>query len=452
MQIRFKGGRPLLVGGQVAGSQTCCCENPTPPACYCPDFCSYFAEVLSPSRLAVKSPVVVCDPPQNFGATVDHPDYEFADVLFAPGWTYFETDQFSLGYALNFQAFAFFQAGVGYNTTHLLRGECSSDIQINLYATAKVYCGQNPLLPPSEAFSNVPILQATYGLYFNLFNRNASECLQACRAFLRYDKFIPLAAECAYNSDRVCSSTFGAGSPRSGYRHIQTPLDISINLDGVTVGGAFFANDEAVSYSCVDPDPEFVDFVNRTVDEHAATFRITSRPSCKINDCSCGQSLAGISLQLYGETFTVGNEPQPLRGPGLYAGQYQWEYTDSTSSPVVDYYQWDDLFENITKYVRAEIFCSSEQQGGGNVGPPDKDAWYLIIYSHCYEWDGVNQVSQTTDTYVGVYECYEHCDKFLPSGTPPEMYLVSSVTTPGLDSCSPLAATPIVIDFVECPE
>jgi hypothetical protein len=182
-------------------------------------------------------------------------------------------------------------------------------------------------------------------------------------------------------------------------------------------------------------------------DALAATLSITSRASCQTVDCSCGQGLGGVLLRLNGETFTVGNEPNPTRG----SEQQVWDYTDSTSNPVIEYTVWDAFFLEEQYYIRAEIFCDSEQQADGNVGPPDKDAWYLIAYNDCYEWEDGVIVATTRNTYVGEYQCYEHCDKFLPSGTPLQMYLVSSVTTPGLDSCSPPAANPIIIDLVDCP-
>jgi hypothetical protein len=187
---------------------------------------------------------------------------------------------------------------------------------------------------------------------------------------------------------------------------------------------------------------------DQLIDNFAATFRITSRPSCKTTDCSCGQSLANISLSLYSETFLVENEPNPDRG----GGDAVWSYTDSANNPVIEYTLWNPGFLEEKYKVRAEIFCSSEQQADGNVGPVGRDAWYAVVYIDCFSWENGSVSAQTRDTYVGAYECYEHCGRFMPFGSPSLMYLVSRVTTPGLASCDPLPAVAIVVGHEGCPE
>jgi hypothetical protein len=197
--------------------------------------------------------------------------------------------------------------------------------------------------------------------------------------------------------------------------------------------------------------PEFPyakDAVDAILDATSYTFRITSRPSCEITDCNCGQSLANISLSLYSETFLVENEPNPDRG----GGDAVWNYTDSANNPVIEYTLWNPGFLEEKYKVRAEIFCSSEQQADGNVGPFGKDAWYAVVYIDCFSWENGSVSAQTRDTYVGAYECYEHCGRFMPFGSPSLMYLVSRVTTPGLASCDPPPAVAIVVGQQGCPE
>ena len=59
--ITFKNGLPLFLAedgapGLVAVSQNCCCPPPPPPGCYCPDFCLYQIEILSPVQFGPGPP------------------------------------------------------------------------------------------------------------------------------------------------------------------------------------------------------------------------------------------------------------------------------------------------------------------------------------------------------------------------------------------------------------
>jgi hypothetical protein len=51
--ITFKNGGPIFLAedgapGLVAASQNCCCPPPPPPGCWCPDWCLYQVQILSP--------------------------------------------------------------------------------------------------------------------------------------------------------------------------------------------------------------------------------------------------------------------------------------------------------------------------------------------------------------------------------------------------------------------
>jgi hypothetical protein len=415
--------------------------------CYCPDFCSYFIEVVSPSRLAVKSPAAGCFS-DLFTAAIVLDEYEFTDILLTPEWRYSDTYQVGRANADNFFAFGFLEAQVHHGTTHIYDGACAQAINIDLSARIRVYCGNDSGFIAGEADPTIaPMLEVRYFASFGRYNRTQTGCVSDCIPYLRYDKIIRLPSECFDSSDRRCSFVL---PPGNRFRYIKTPLDITVDSDGVTVGGEFFPNTNTVIDPC-GPDPvfgeDFRDFINSTVDRHTATFRITSRPSCQAVDCSCGQNLSGVSLRLYGETFTVGNEPNPTRG-----GQQQtWDYTDSTSNPVIEYKVWNQSITEEKYYVHAEVFCDSEQQAGGVVGPFGKDAWYLTLTSDCFEWEDGSVVAQTRNTYVGAYSCYESCEKSLPSGTPLLMYLVSSVDL-NVGTCSPLPAAPVIISPADCPE
>jgi len=62
--ITFKNGKPLFLSGDgapglVAASQNCCCPPPPPPECWCPDFCLYQIEILSPVQFG-PGPTAAC--------------------------------------------------------------------------------------------------------------------------------------------------------------------------------------------------------------------------------------------------------------------------------------------------------------------------------------------------------------------------------------------------------
>jgi hypothetical protein len=268
---------------------------------------------------------------------------------------------------------------------------------------------------------------------------------RSCIGIWRWDATgtFPLESTCISDPKRHCDPSY-----TDPFRFLDLPLEVTADGETTSLGDYDSESTDPHSYM---PLRDTAASIGESIrDALTATLSITSRASCQTVDCSCGQGLGGVSLRLNGETFTVGNEPNPSRG----SEQQAWYYTDSLSSPYIDYTVYDNNFLEIPYFVRAEIFCDSEQQAGGNVGPFEKDAWYCIVTSICTEYEDGNSnviVAQTINTYVGEYQCYEHCEKFLPSGTPLQMYLVSSVTAPGLDSCSPLAATPIIIDLVDCP-
>ena len=172
-----------------------------------------------------------------------------------------------------------------------------------------------------------------------------------------------------------------------------------------------------------------------------ATFRITSRENClPPKDCSCSYNLAGLLLQFQGEVFTVGNEPNDIRG----AGGVRYVYTDSLTSPNITFERFNESFTETYYLASATISCSPSAD-------PETvaDKWLLTVSATCFTWEddgngGREIVEQTTKTWVGAYECYENCGNFTPGGSPILMLLVSTVTTPGLGTCDPGTSSPII--------
>lgn len=59
--IRWRNGGPLMIGGQVGGSENCCCENPPPPSCNCIGICVHSIGVDAPAQVSVGQVVRPCD-------------------------------------------------------------------------------------------------------------------------------------------------------------------------------------------------------------------------------------------------------------------------------------------------------------------------------------------------------------------------------------------------------
>ena len=415
MQVRFKDGLPLMVGGQmIAGSQTCCCENPPPPACYCPDFCSYFIEVVSPSSLAVKSPTAVCSS-DYFTSDVILFDYEFSDIIFGPGWSYYDGGQIkALSGAGNYLPLGFLQAsvyhGVAHNYDDPPTGGCAHSIFIELRASISVFCGNDSGFIPGERDpSIVPMLQVQYTASFLRNNRNNFGCVQECWPQLRYDKIIRLPADCFYNSDRACPEILGVLDPRSGLRYIQTPLDITVEYGGVTVGGEFFPNTDTVSDPC-GPDPvfgeDFRTFINSTVDRHAATFRITARPSCRSVPADCDVPLEGNRIIYFGTAtdrdFVLGTPKSTTTGPISGGVTVNYEHYGTASGTTADPWVFNakivrDEDNRTIEEHNVELFCGLDESVS-----PAVSRWYIREYTYCTPEFG----QQTTGQWISVVESY----------------------------------------------
>lgn len=423
---------PLMVGGQVAGSQACCCENPPPPVCYCPSFCSYFIEVVEPGLLAVRHAAVGCDAETiNQNASVGPISSwivgEAMPPSELPASTADESPTSSSGVS-NISASGFMNAsvasGVRYGPNANPVGLVSCDVLV-LVSCGSLFVGGNPFVPVVEVFVNAraysldndesgfPDLGGYYHISRYLISQPPVDCISGL------------------GTDRVC----GTGR-LNGYNFMQTPLTIEATGNTCSLGsyttGEVGAGPAASLLKA---------WCEEMLDNLSATFRITSRDNClPPEDCSCSYNLSGLQLQFQGEVFTVGNEPNDIRG----RDSQRWVYTDSTTSPNIAFEVFNESFTETYFLASATISCSPSAD-------PETvaDKWLLTVSATCNTWDddgngGREIVEQTTKTWVGEYECYEHCGDFTPSGSPIQMVLVSTVTTPGLGACDPGSSPPTI--------
>lgn len=446
--VTWKEGGPLFLqpapgseSGLVAIDGDCCCPPPPPDRCWCGSYCSYFIELVEPSAIAVRSRVFDCGNPNDNQSSV-----QTDSLLQAIVPVYEESGEF------------YFPPGYSVATAS------SSDFTSPLSVTVRDEIAGFPTFLPPEL----------YYFQLNAFRRASitiscvteiegpkfyATLLVSAAASYRFESlgFTPLGtwarlyrgtfeipASCVVSPEREC---FSSGQE---FLRITTPLEITLGGDGTSsLGNLSLEADGNPNSSGLPPEfPYARDAVDAILDATNYTFRITSRPNCAPPvGCNCGQSLAGIQLQFFGELFTVGNEPDDIRA----ADSRRWVYTDSATSPNITYEVFNESFTETYYLASATISCSPSEDPET---VPDK--WLLTVSATCFTWDddgngGREIVEQTTKTWVGEYECTEHCEVSLPYGVPLQLVLVSTVTPPGLGACDPgSSGPPVEIQFAPC--
>jgi hypothetical protein len=451
VEIRFKDGMPLMVGGQVAGSQTCCCENPPPPFCWqCGDLCSYVMSVTEPAALQTSGRLGCGSGEQRYGST--RTTFMFDSILpsgfsdypgVADGSFYGGNWNGSRGEAWidpwPFGPRAFVEHGRYGTVTDPPYEPCdgprpsSPDFRLVASVSASITCDPERTPTPHKV---VIVAAVSCGLPASTDEKGIS-CGGSWfwNAWAEFD----LSSSCITAPSRSCGGYPGQ------VRHFDTPA--TFVADGTTTSlGAYMAT----STGSDGPMAAWCQSYGEALrDELSATFRITSRENClPPKDCSCSYNLAGLLLQFQGEVFTVGNEPNDIRG----AGGVRYVYTDSLTSPNITFERFNESFTETYFLASATISCSPSAD-------PETvaDKWLLTVSATCFTWEddgngGREIVEQTTKTWVGEYECFENCGRFTPGGAPILMLLVSTVTTPGLGACDPGTSPPIisVVGYAPC--
>jgi hypothetical protein len=254
-----------------------------------------------------------------------------------------------------------------------------------------------------------------------------------------YEGVFALPATCVVSPERECVTS------GQEFLRITTPVEITLSGDGTSSLGNLTLQDD-VGGDGVPPEfPYARDAVDAILDATSYTFRITSRPSCKTVDCSCSGGLDGVVMSLFGESFTIPDDPEPIRG----FDRQRWEFYDYGTNPTIVYEVFDEFFLETQVRVQASLFCSSTEQNS-NIPVGDTPTWYVIVYADCNTWEDGVIVEQTRDTWIGAYDCYEHCGRFLPSGSPYPFIRVSRETTPTLGSCDPPATPSVILSLGGC--
>jgi hypothetical protein len=465
----------MTAGGLIGGNDKCCCENPPPPNCYCPDFCSYFIEVVSPSDLAVKSPANSCG-----GLDTTMPNTKVVD-----GWRF--SDDLGEGYELYEDAarvnlsdsFArsFINAGLGASVMHLgnWRREFPIDNPFNpsqpftgyayagfiVLAEAQVAC--NFYQGAGEAYTPTINILFTARFVEDGPTDVKSGAIPARfeSYYLGYNVYFPLPVDCIYNESRSCFRP-PYWHPRDGFHHVRTPLDVVVQKDKVTIGDVEYPL-AVVPLESTEPGLSRAPLVDEVVDAFSATFRITSRDNCEpVVVCNCDSITRGLTITIYKAPFApqvfVWNEEEQYATYSDLANFYSISYgpAGAGNEALIVMEQWNLSVTEIQFRWTIRIFCEAVPSG-----IPSPYRWYVSSDVECFEWDSGTVRKNTKHTYMGWMACEaDPCgtngrekDDLYPAGGVSDWELVSTVTPEGYEPCAlpPFIYTIFVDNYAECP-
>jgi hypothetical protein len=191
---------------------------------------------------------------------------------------------------------------------------------------------------------------------------------------------------------------------------------------------------------------------NQLVDNFAATFRITSRPSCNNVACSCNAVLGGMRVAL-GNLKQV-STPTPSSyevSSSLVDTVWMYDRIDETvywEGPF-GFYEYDqkdpDGEQNgdgkLTRLLwrqRAELYCDLID---------GVSQWFVLFTSFRTIYDNDGTITHYSyDQWVGKIDCYKACEDVgndinagdsLPMGEPYDIEYIGRTTQPGYLECEP---------------
>ena len=398
--ITWKDGGPLMTAnGLIGGSPACCCENPPPPVCACPDPCSYFIEITSPSHIAVKSPPSQCPftsltsaQTQIVDEAFPAPDgFDFCD-LSLPG---FGTVKGWAGLAQNLgdedrhvYAAAGYRAGICSDGTYRGRVGCSIEVELR--------CSDFGAVEPS--------LKLYVGVNVEVYLESLDFPPKPTARLLRLLAVTTLPSQCVTGVDRTCVGDI----VRTRFAYIQTPSTVTATGRDSGIGEYAVMNDYSVGVE-TDIAESIADHV---LDSFSATFRITSRRSCRSAPCSC-TAAAGtewtFSNGTRSKTFTHGADDVEWGGAPFY-----WSW-DGVGYLVLEIFDPADYVPGIGGLVierhTVQITCDTVD---------DVSTWMASVFSQCIQYDNVPQIThETYDEWAGVLECVPGCeDEHRAAGDP----------------------------------
>ena len=398
-----------MVGGMVAGSQSCCCENPPPDVCTCPDWCAYGIEVVTPSAVAV-SAGLSCSFTENVATSVPATIKPALDSL--PG--FFECDPGDERFCSDYGS-----ARVVPNARpfeYAMRASAGSSVQ-KFTGTPKVT--QNGEF--ASVTSQLRVRCVIVGNDARIFGDITTQIVLYSIVgntqqdyYVRYKyKRVDLSGGCTANGQKVC---FPVGNK------------FSRSLDGSEITASL----SSTSLGAYDSDVVQADFgdssaVLALVEAQGfdATFRITSRPSCRSVPADCNVPLEGNRIITFGaaadRSFVLGTQKSTTTGllDGLTVNyEHYGTAAGTTADPWV--FNAKTVREEDNRTIaehNVELFCGLDDSVS-----PAVSRWYVREFTYCTPEFGQQTTGQWISV-VGSYQANNECNGIsigdpVPIGSP----------------------------------
>lgn len=396
---------PLMVGGGlIAGSQTCCCENPPPAACWCPDYCQYKIEVVSPEEFAVSTSYQCYN---SYASRFTEPSIiqsvldSFPGDNYCPGETSgIAQDCGNSSYARMGTAFMEsygLEAGVYSIIAKRQSLGSNSGVLADVSYGVLVYCS---LMGGGGNLKPQIFLQLD--LRLRLWNTDSSQgdlflYVRTARKIVRVDN-----NDCELAGNRKCLYLNDTNRRTANF---QTPLEFTMSIETTSFGNY---EEDVLFGGNYGPYQDVLDSLLET--EFSATFRITSRPSCTTVPADCDVPIGeGNTHVFWGrETpdFVLGTPGSALYSDPVTNDLLYYEHLAGGSGTAVYPYKFffertDNPPENLLEQQYVDLYCESDN----NVNPP-VTAWYVVheTFKYCgaFTWD---KWAGTIDAYGAPEDC-----------------------------------------------
>ena len=390
----------MVGGGLIAGSQTCCCENPPPAACWCPDYCQYKIEVVSPEEFAVSTsyqcynsyasrftgPSIIQSVLDSFSGDNNCPGVNSGIALDCGNSSSARMGTaFMESYGLEASVYSIIAKRQSLGT---LSGVLA-DVSYGVLVYCSLMGGGGNLTP--QIFLQLDLrvrlwnTDSTLGDLF-LYVRSA-------RKIVRIDN-----NECEMAGNRKC---LYLGDTYRRTANFQTPLEFTLSI-----GTTSFGNYEEDSLSGREFGP-YQDVLDSLIDVgFEATFRITSRPSCRIAPSDCEVPLQGNRIIYFGTAadrdFVLGTPKSTTTGPISGGVTVNYEHYGTASGTTADPWVFNakivrDEDNRTIEEHNVELFCGLDESAS-----PAVSRWYIREYTYCTPEFG----QQTTGQWISVVESY----------------------------------------------
>ena len=429
------GGSSAFCGGNVEFVVTGSCWRD------CEDFCAYRLDITQPDSVAVTGRFSEC----GFLRPERRTTVAYALGASLPSGSTVTSD-ITKSYSRAISTGNYTLAGI---VEHVFNGtvpNSSSDClpsSLNYSANPRFYanCGISATVYCTNGKTPNPFaveLSASVNVQIGSSDEKGNECEGAY--VWSTTAIYELPSACRTVGNRHCYPVGGA------YRILNTPVEFSANGETTSLGpyqdgyvreGTGNLNDIAASIG------------NAMKNALAATFRVTSRPTCLAVPCSCNAPLGGMYV-------TFGNLASKYNGvPFAFVLNsstldFQREITNFVQwQGPFGFYEWEEYDEdgprdgngNCTQAMtrqRAELYCDIVD---------GVSQWYVLFTSFCFKYDaGGTYTHQSYDEWVGKIDCYKACadaenfieaDEPVPMGEPYDIEYIGRTTVAGYLECEP---------------